>query len=143
MNLRLPENEQVAKPLTGRSSRKAYVSNGLQAGVDPSKPALSTGHQDTRSVLKYLIKSKESLASGSLQQAKRLRPDDEEQFAGVHLETQLVEKSLSQTMTAPDGSSSSSSFTSKTITQFASKRSPPQKEATTEKKEYHVTMNFY
>jgi hypothetical protein len=94
-------------------------------------------------VLKYLIKSKESLESESLQQAKRLRPDDEEQFAGVHLETQLVEKSLSQTMTAPDGSSSSSSFTSKTITQFASKRSPPQKEATTEKKEYHVTMNFY
>jgi hypothetical protein len=91
--------------LTGRSSQKAYVSNGLQAGVDPSKLALSSGHQDTRSVLKYLINSKESLASESLQQAKMLRPGDEEQFADANLGTQLIEKSLFQTTTAPDGSS--------------------------------------
>ena len=86
-------------------SRKAYVSNRLQAGVDPSKLALSSGHQDPRSVLKYLINSKESLASESLQQAKILRPGDEEQFADANLGTQLIEKSLFQTTTAPDGSS--------------------------------------
>jgi hypothetical protein len=56
-------------------------------------------------VLKYLINSKESLASESLQQAKMLRPGDEEQFADANLGTQLIEKSLFQTTTAPDGSS--------------------------------------
>ena len=66
VKLRLPEDEQVTKLLTGRSSRKAYVSNHLQAAVDPSILALSTGHQDSRSVLKYMINSMHaSLASGS------------------------------------------------------------------------------
>jgi hypothetical protein len=105
VKLRLPEDEQVTKLLTGRSSRKAYVSNRLQAAVDPSILALSTGHQDSRSVQKYLINSNASLASGSLQQAKWLRHDDEEQFACVNMGTQLIEKSLFQTTTAPDGSS--------------------------------------
>jgi hypothetical protein len=72
VNLRLPEDEQVAKPLTRRSSRKAYDFNGLRTGVNPSILALITGHQDPRSVLKNLINSNESSASGSLQQAKRL-----------------------------------------------------------------------
>jgi hypothetical protein len=124
-------------------SRKACVSKSLQPGVDPSKLALSTGHQDPRSVLKYLINSNASLASGSLQQAKWLRHDDEEQFAGVNLGTQLIEKSLFS-----DDDCTRWVVLEQFVRQQNGYPSCQHKfsaaEGTTiEKKEYHVTMNLY
>ena len=62
--------------MTGKTERCLYISNGMDVGVDPTTIAISTGHKDHRSLHKYAHVSNDALASGSLEQAKRLRKNE-------------------------------------------------------------------
>lgn len=94
VNLRLPEGLRSEKAMTGKTGRCSYISNGLDAGVDTTKMAISTGHKDPRSLKRYAHVSNDALASGSLEQAKRLRKD-ETTFAGVDLREEGAHASAS------------------------------------------------